>query len=155
MSATAARAWSLAGALCGVVFVADQAVKAVVEANIVPGEEIELLGPLGLTLSHNRGVAFGLAGGGGAMLILVAALALGLIGYLFARHATRPGIWVAAGLLAGGALGNLADRVRVDAVTDYIDFATWPAFNVADIAITFGVVLLVFLYYREAERRDG
>lgn len=150
MSASAARAWSLAGALCGVVFLADQAAKAVVEANLVPGEDVELLGPLGLTLSHNQGVAFGLAGGGGAMLVLVAALALGVIAFLFARHATRPGMWIAAGLLAGGALGNLADRVRTDAVTDYVDFATWPPFNVADAAISIGVVLLVFLYLREA-----
>lgn len=150
MSTTAARAWSLAGALCGAVFLADQAAKAVVEANLVPGEDVQLLGPLGLTLSHNRGVAFGLAGGGGAMLILVAALALGVIAFLFARHATRPGMWVAAGLLAGGALGNLADRVRADAVTDYVDVATWPPFNLADTAITCGVALLVLLYIRAA-----
>jgi signal peptidase II len=150
VSTTAARAWSLAGALCGAVFLADQAAKAVVEANLVPGEDVQLLGPLGLTLSHNRGVAFGLAGGGGAMLILVAALALGVIAFLFARHATRPGMWVAAGLLAGGALGNLADRVRADAVTDYVDVATWPPFNLADTAITCGVALLVLLYIRAA-----
>ena len=155
MSAPAARAWSLAGALCGFVFAADQAAKAVVEANIVPGEEIELLGPLGLTLSHNSGVAFGLAGGGGAMLILVAALALGAIAYVFAHHATRPGMWVAAGLLVGGALGNLADRVRADAVTDYIDVGAWPPFNLADVAITLGVVLLVLLYFRDVQAEGG
>lgn len=157
MSAPAARAWSLAGALCGVVFLADQAAKAAVESNLVPGEEVELLGPLGLTLSHNRGVAFGLAGGGGAGLVLLAVLVLGLIGCVFARHATRPGTWVAAGLLAGGALGNLADRVRADAVTDYVDFAAWPPFNLADVSITFGVALLALLYLRESgpEPRGG
>jgi signal peptidase II len=148
---TPARAWSLAAALCGAIFAADQAAKAAIEANLVPGEVVEVLGPLSLTLSHNRGVAFGLAGGGGVFLILLAALALGVIGYLFARSATRPGMWVAAGLLAGGALGNLADRIRADEVTDYIDIGSWPAFNLADIAITCGVVLLVLLYFREAE----
>ncbi len=51
-------------------------------------------------------------------------------------------MWVAAGLLAGGALGNLADRVRADAVTDYIQIGSWPAFNLADVAITAGVLLL-------------
>ena len=61
-----ARAWGLAGVLCALVVAADQAAKAVVEANLVPGEEVDVLGPLGLTLSHNRGVAFGLAGGAGA-----------------------------------------------------------------------------------------
>ncbi|HET8813561.1 MAG TPA: signal peptidase II [Solirubrobacterales bacterium] len=149
MNAATLRAWSLAGALCGAVFLADQALKAVVESSLVPGEDVEVLGPLGLTLSHNRGVAFGLAGGGGAMLVLVAVLALGVIGYVFARNATRPGTWVAAGLLAGGALGNLADRVRADAVTDYIDIATWPPFNLADVAITCGVALLLLLYWRD------
>lgn len=155
MSSAALRAWCLAGALCGLVVAADQAAKAAVEANLVPGEQVAVLGPLDLTLSHNRGVAFGLAGGGGAPLALVAVLALGVIGFLFARGATRPGMWVAAGLLAGGALGNLADRVRTDGVTDYIDVASWPAFNLADIAITLGVLLLVFLYFQEERERES
>lgn len=154
MSSAALRAWCLSGALCGLVVAADQAAKAAVEANLVPGEQVDVLGPLQLTLSHNRGVAFGLAGGGGAPLVLVAALALGVIGFLFARSATRPGMWVAAGLLAGGALGNLADRVRADEVTDYVDVASWPAFNFADVAITLGILLLVFLYFQE-EREGG
>ena len=146
-----ARAWALAGVLCAIVVGVDQAAKAVVEANLTTGEEVDLLGPLGLTLSHNRGVAFGLAGGTGAPLILVALGGLGVIGYLFARQPTRPGMWVATGLLAGGAIGNLLDRITSDAVTDYIDVSAWPAFNVADIAITCGVALLVVLYLREAD----
>jgi signal peptidase II len=155
VSPAAARAWALAGALCGLVFAADQGAKAAVEASLFPGEQVDVLGPLQLTLSHNRGVAFGLAGGGGAVLVLAGALALGVIGCLFARHAAKPGMWVAAGLLAGGALGNLADRVRADEVTDYVDVGSWPAFNLADVAITCGVVLLVLLYLREAEAGDS
>lgn len=155
MSSATARAWCLAGALCGLVFAADQGAKAAVEASLFPGEQVDVLGPLQLTLSHNRGVAFGLAGGGGAVLVLVAALALGVIGYIFARSATRPGMWVAAGLLAGGALGNLADRLRADQVTDYIDVGAWPAFNLADIAITLGILLLVFLYLRDERERES
>jgi len=147
----APRAWALAGALCGLVFAADQAAKAAVEANLVLGEKVDVLGPLELTLSHNRGVAFGLAGGGGVALIVLAALALGVIAYLFASNVTKPGMWIAVGLLAGGALGNLADRIRADAVTDYIDVASWPAFNLADVAITGGVILLLLLYLRDAE----
>ncbi len=146
---TVLRAWSLAGALCGLVFAADQAAKAAIEANLFPGEQVDLLGPLGLTLAHNRGVAFGLAGGGGVLLVLLAALSLGVIGYLFSRNAERPWMWVAVGLLAGGALGNLADRVRADQVTDYVDIGAWPAFNLADVAISLGVVLLVLLYLKE------
>lgn len=151
MSASA-RAWCLAGALCALVVAADQAAKAAIEANLVRGEEVDVLGPLGLTLAHNRGVAFGLAGGAGAPLILITVVALGVVGYLFARDPARPGMWVATGLLAGGAIGNLADRIRADAVTDYIDLSPWPPFNLADVAITLGVLLLVFLYLRDAER---
>ena len=157
MSAATARAWSLAGALCGLVFLADQAAKAAVEDRLVIGEQVDVLGPLGLTLSHNRGVAFGLAGGAGVGLVLVTLGALAVIGYIFSRKPERPGMWVAVGLLAGGALGNLADRIRADAVTDYVDVGSWPPFNLADAAITCGVILLVLLYLRdaEAEADDG
>lgn len=151
MSATT-RAWCLAGALCALVLAADQAAKAAIEAQLVPGEDVDVLGPLGLTLSHNRGVAFGLAGGAGAPLILITLVALGVVVYLFARNPARPGMWVATGLLTGGAIGNLVDRVRAGAVTDFVDLPSWPPFNLADMAITAGVLLLVFLYLRDAEK---
>ncbi len=149
-----ARAWRLAGALCGLVVILDQAAKALVEANLVPGQDVEVAGPLELTLSHNSGVAFGLASGGGTRLVLVTALALAFVGYLFSREPTRPGMWIAAGLLAGGALGNLADRIRADAVTDYIAIGSWPAFNLADVAVTAGVLLLALSYAREPHLRE-
>ena len=154
MSGAGGRAWRLAGALCGLVVVADQAAKAVVEAHLVPGQEVEVLGPLELTLTHNSGVAFGLAGGGGVGLVLLTLAALAFIGLLFQRNPTRPGMWIAVGLLAGGAIGNLADRVRADAVTDYIQLPHWPAFNLADIAVTVGVIILALAYLREPESRD-
>ena len=88
----------------------------------MPGEDVDVLGPLDLTLAHNNGVAFGLAGGGGGAVIAAHRWPRSASDrLLFARDPARPGMWVAVGLLAGGALGNLADRVRVDAVTDYID----------------------------------
>jgi signal peptidase II len=146
------RAWCLAGALCGLVVALDQGAKAAVEAHLLPGEQVDVLGPLALTLSYNRGVAFGLAGGGGAGLVLLAAASLAAIGALFAREPTRPGMWVAIGLLAGGALGNLADRVREGEVTDYVDVLSWPPFNLADAAITLGVGLLILLYLRQPHR---
>jgi signal peptidase II len=156
VSATA-RAWGLAGVLCAVVVAADQAAKAKIEADLVPGEVVDVLGPLKLTLAHNTGVAFGLAGGAGVGLVLVTLGALALIGYLFSRKPERPWMWVAVGLLAGGALGNLLDRIRADAVTDYVDLGSWPPFNLADVAITSGVLLLVLLYLldAEAETDDG
>jgi signal peptidase II len=145
-----ARAWGLAGALTGLVLILDQVAKAVVEAELVPGEDVDVLGPLELTLSHNTGVAFGLASGGGALLVALPILALVAVGVVFSRDPTRRGMWVAVGLLAGGALGNLVDRVRADAVTDYIQVGSWPAFNVADIAVTAGVLLFALAYLRES-----
>jgi signal peptidase II len=152
VKSAAARAWCLAGAVALGVILADQVVKAIVEAQITLGEKIDVLGPLGLTLSHNEGVAFGLAGGSGAPLVAITLIALGVVLYLFHSNPTRSGMWVATGLLAGGAVGNLADRVRVGAVTDFIDLPAWPPFNLADVAITCGVILLVWIYVREAER---
>ena len=155
MSFATARAWSLAAVVCGLVFLADQGAKAAIEAHLVPGQYQEVLGPLELTLSHNRGIAFGLAGGAGVKLVLTTALALAVIGYLFARNPRRPGMWLAVGLVAGGAIGNLADRIRADAVTDFIAVGSWPPFNLADVSITVGVLLLVYLYMRDAEREES
>jgi signal peptidase II len=149
VSGDGARAWRLGGALCGLVIVLDQATKALAEANLAPGEEVELLGPVGLTLSHNSGVAFGLASGSGEALVLLGVVALvGIVGFLFAREPDRPGLWIATGLLAGGAFGNLIDRVLEGEVTDYIDVLSWPAFNIADVAITVGIVLFALIYLR-------
>jgi lipoprotein signal peptidase len=135
-------AWRLAGALCGLVVAVDQGIKAAIQANLYPGDHVDVLGPLGLTLSHNSGVAFGLAGGGGVLLVAFALGSIAFIGWLFSRDPTRSWMWVAVGLLAGGALGNLADRIRAEAVTDYVDIFSWPPFNLADVSITLGVVLL-------------
>ncbi|MET0304646.1 MAG: signal peptidase II [Solirubrobacterales bacterium] len=151
MSGSRSRAWGLAGALCALVVALDQAAKAVIEANLVPGEKVDVLGPIGLTLAHNDGVAFGLASGGGLALVALTITALIFVGVLFARNPTRPGMWVAIGLLAGGALGNLVDRVRAGEVTDYLDVLSWPPFNLADVAITLGVIVLALSYLTEGE----
>jgi signal peptidase II len=148
------RAWGLAAVLCVVVLVIDQVVKDIVEKHIVLGEQVNVLGPLKLTLSHNEGVAFGLAAGGGVGLVLITLIALGVVLFLFSRDPTRPGMWVATGLLAGGALGNLVDRIRHGHVTDFIELPHWPPFNLADCAITCGVVILLFIYVREAEQTE-
>lgn len=149
MSPERARAWRRAGALCVLVVILDQVAKALIEANLVPGEQVDVLGPLTLTLAHNRGVAFGMASGGGLALIALTIAALVFVGVLFARDPARSGMWVAVGLLVGGALGNLTDRVRAGEVTDYVDFLSWPPFNLADVAITLGVVALALVYMRE------
>jgi signal peptidase II len=148
------RACRLAGALAVFVLVVDQVVKAIIEHNIVLGEQVDVLGPLKLTLSHNEGVAFGLASGSGIGLIVVTLVALGVVLWLFSREPARPWMWVATGLLAGGAIGNLIDRLRHGHVTDFIELPHWPPFNLADCGITCGVVILLVIYVREAERTE-
>jgi len=149
---------SLAALTAVFVVVTDQASKALVRTGIPRGEDRDLI--LGARLVHvrNDGVAFGQLGGSGALVgIVVAAALIGLLAY-FALHRETPLIWLPTGLLLGGALGNLIDRLNVGAVTDFVKLPHWPAFNVADMAITVGVVallLVVELHARRAGRATG
>lgn len=147
-----AAAWGRAALVVAAVVTLDQAVKALVVDSVSTGEKRDLF--LGIDLVHvrNSGIAFGLLEGGGAIVVLVAA-ALSLLVAYFATHTNRPLLWLATGLLVGGALGNLLDRARDGAVTDFIDPPLWPAFNVADMAITAGVIVL--LLSLELAHEDG
>ena len=96
--------------------------------------------------TFNDGIAFGLAPGGHT--IVIALIGLALLGVLlyFARHSTRRLVWLPTGLLIGGALSNILDRVRDGSVTDFIKLPLgWPPFNLADAAITIGVVILALV----------
>ncbi len=138
--------------LAAAVLIADQITKAIALAHLVPGVPIELTGWLSLTLVMNPGLAFGLlAGVPPSWRWVIAALSLVAL-IVLARVALRvlptdgwPG-QVAVGLIFGGAVGNLIDRGRWGAVVDFVDAHWrgyhWPAFNVADSAITVGVTLL-------------
>jgi signal peptidase II len=131
----------------------DQAVKALVRTTIERGEEVGLVLGIDLVNVRNTGIAFGLFAGGGALLVLFAVAALAALLVFFARHRDRPLVWLPTGLLIGGAAGNLIDRAREGAVTDFIDLPAWPAFNLADVAITLGVLAL--LYVLEGPPRHG
>ncbi len=126
------------------VLAADQATKALVRAEIPRGGEESVLPFLTLVNTRNSGIAFGLLQDAGPLLVIVALAALLGILAIFAYNAGRPRIWIAMGLLLGGALGNLLDRAVEGAVTDFIDLPAWPAFNLADISITVGVVAMVW-----------
>jgi signal peptidase II len=126
----------------------DQLTKALVTASIERGEAVDVIGPLKFTLTYNDGVAFGLAGGGGIFVILLSMVALVALGAFIATAPDRPGTWLAGGLILGGALGNMIDRVRIGHVTDFILLPNWPAFNLADASITVGVVLLAWTVIR-------
>jgi signal peptidase II len=140
------RAASVRAALVAVAAVVlDQAVKALVRGEVSPGERISVVPGLHIVRVHNSGVAFGLFPGGGVVLVVVGALALAaLLAFFVTNHARRL-VWLPTGLLIGGAAGNLVDRVRDGSVTDFLKLPHWPAFNVADMAITVGVVALVFV----------
>ena len=137
------RGWGAAIALALVVIGLDQLTKGVVRGALEPGERVELFLGIDLALISNRGIAFGFLGDGGPLVLAVTLVALVAMLVWFATAPSRPGLWLAVGLLLGGAVGNLIDRLRIDGVTDFIDPPLWPAFNVADIAITLGAVALV------------
>jgi signal peptidase II len=126
----------------------DQLTKAIVRATLDRGEDAELILGIDLTNVRNTGVAFGMLAGGGTLLTIVTLVALAGLAGFFVAYSHRAHAWIPTGLLLGGALGNLLDRIRQGYVTDFIDLPWWPAFNVADIAITFGVVALFFVMDR-------
>ncbi len=148
-----ASAWGLA--LTGIVFALDQVTKQAVVDHVARGDPVDLA--LGVKLSNvrNDGIAFGLLQGaadGVVLALTISALAL-LVAY-FAAHAARPGLWFAVGLVVGGALGNLADRIRIGAAIDFLDPPLWPAFNIADLAIVIGVTVLVFALLAPPESHE-
>jgi signal peptidase II len=143
---SAVSAWVRAGLVLLVVVAADQLSKHAIRHSIVPGEEHSVLPGLQLVNTRNNGVAFGFLPGDHIAVTLVIGLALLALLVYFALHATRPLIWLPTGMLIGGALGNILDRLREGAVTDFIKLPLgWPPFNLADTSITLGVLLLVIV----------
>jgi signal peptidase II len=142
------RAWGLAGLVAAAVLAADQLTKALVRADLELGERRDVVAFLDLLRVNNDGVAFEALGGGGVLVPIVVGAAIAALLVYFALHATRPLAWLPTGMLIGGALGNALDRVRDGHVTDFLKVPHWPAFNVADIAITLGVVALLFVLER-------
>ncbi len=138
-------AWGWLTATAALVVAADQTSKAVAVASLVRGESVDIFFGLELTHVRNTGVAFGALSGGGAIVLVLIACAVGLLLAYFARHATTRGLWLPVGMILGGALGNLADRSREGTVIDFIDPAIWPAFNVADVAIVVGVLGIFYV----------
>jgi signal peptidase II len=138
-----AQAWSWAVALAGAIVALDQLTKQLVIAGIERGEPVDVIFGFELANVRNKGVAFGLLAGGEVPVLIFTLAALVLLALYFGLHLSRPGLWVAVGLITGGALGNLADRVRSGSVIDFLDPPLWPAFNLADVAIVGGVAILV------------
>ncbi len=136
--------------IAGVIVVLDQIIKAIVVHSMQMGSSINILGSVvRLTRTENSGAAFGLFKDGRIAFIIVSAIAsLALIVLRREIAKMRSREQMSFGLILGGAVGNLVDRVRVGAVVDFLDIGVgsvrWPAFNVADSAITIGVSILAF-----------
>jgi signal peptidase II len=133
----------------------DQLTKHIVEHSIVPGEERRFLPGIQFVDTRNRGVAFGFFPGNHLAVTVLISLALAVLLAYFAIHAARPLIWLPTGMIAGGALGNVLDRVRHGSVTDFVKLPLgWPPFNLADTSITLGILVLFLLIDRSraAER---
>jgi signal peptidase II len=136
----------LLGLALGVIAL-DQATKALVVHSLSHGRVINLFGGLVLLdYTVNSGAAFGILRARGLLFILVAVLVSGFIIVSYRRVVTSPlPIRIALGLILGGAIGNLIDRIRLGHVVDFIDLGWWPVFNLADSSIVVGVVLLALL----------
>jgi signal peptidase II len=142
---TRAGGWARALGTVSIVAAVDQASKQVVLASLDRGESVNVFLGLDLTNARNDGVAFGALQGRGTIVALLIAASLVLLLAYFALHARSPWLWLPTGLLLGGALGNLVDRVREGAVIDFIDPIAWPVFNLADVSIVVGVLALLFV----------
>ncbi|HXF97891.1 MAG TPA: signal peptidase II [Gaiellaceae bacterium] len=135
--------WLALLAVASAAVFADQLTKQVIARTLAVGERVDLVGPLSIHHVENSGIAFGLFASRTTIVIAVTALAVAWMVWFFARAGRRhPILPVALGLVLGGSVANLVDRVRLGRVTDFLDLEAWPAFNLADTFIVVGVALL-------------
>jgi signal peptidase II len=145
------RAASRAALVFVLVVALDQLTKHTLGTWIEPGQVRHVIPGVTLVYERNTGVAFSFLAGTGALVYAVTAIALiALVAFMTARPARRL-LWLPTGMLVGGAVGNLIDRITLGSVIDFIKLPHWPSFNVADMSITFGVVILVFVIERGAD----
>jgi signal peptidase II len=142
----AAGAWQWAGlvAVAAAAIVADQVTKHIVTSTLGLDESVHVVGPLSIHHVQNSGIAFGLFSSATAVVTVLTGVAIVWMVVFFARSGARhPVLPAALGLLIGGSLSNLVDRIRLHHVTDFIDLGWWPAFNLADSFIVIGVAILL------------
>jgi signal peptidase II len=137
--------WLSLAAIALAAVAADQLTKQIVVSQLQLDEATHVIGPFWIHHVQNSGIAFGLFASATAVVILLTAAAVAWMLVFFARSGARhPILPVALGLVIGGSLSNLLDRVRLGYVTDFIDLRHWPAFNLADSFIVIGVAVLLF-----------
>ena len=139
------------------VFSLDQVTKALVRSSLLLGESVPRDGLIRITHTFNTGSAFGLFPNQTMFLILASLVGISILVMVY-RHHPFPGfpLRLALGMQLGGAIGNLADRLRMGHVTDFVDLGLWPVFNVADASIVVGIVIIAYVFVfagREPARR--
>ena len=143
------RAWraiALAALTAVAVLAADQLSKRAIEHSVTPGEQQRVLPGVSFVNTRNHGVAFGFLPGSQWLVTILIGIAVAALLVYFTRHLDRPLIWLPTGMLLGGAIGNILDRVRHGSVTDFVKLPLgWPPFNLADASITLGILILFLL----------
>ena len=131
--------------VASLLFVLDRVAKIAVAKNMSYGQSIPVLPKIfHLTFVLNDGTAFSLFKGQNTILAGLSALVIiFIIGYAMIHKAPGLAVSLALGLILGGALGNLVDRIKFGRVIDFLDFRVWPVFNVADSCITIGIAILI------------
>jgi signal peptidase II len=141
--------WARVAIVVMVVLAIDRLTKHAVESSIHPGEERPFLPGVEIVHTHNAGVAFGLLSGTHVYLTVALAAVVVLVLLVFALRVVKGPTWLPAGMILGGALGNVIDRLRFGSVTDFVKLPLgWPPFNLADASITIGVIVLALLASR-------
>jgi signal peptidase II len=147
--------WLSLGAVALAALGADQLTKAIVTSRLALNEDVHVVGPFSIHHVQNSGIAFGFFASATSLVILLTGVAVIWMIYFFARSGSRHTVLpVALGLVIGGSVSNLIDRVRLGHVTDFLDFTYWPAFNLADTFIVVGVAILL-LALVSADRSTG
>jgi signal peptidase II len=126
---------------------ADQVTKEIVRSQLLLGESVDVTSFFAIHHVRNTGIAFGLFPGAASPVTILTGIAVIWMIVYFARSGARhPALPVAFGFLLGGSLSNFVDRVRQGYVTDFLDPDYWPAFNLGDVFITVGVVILIAVF---------
>ncbi|MCX5680565.1 MAG: signal peptidase II [Candidatus Omnitrophica bacterium] len=149
--------FSPAGFIALAVFSLDRFTKIAALKILDLGQSVRAIpGVLRITLVLNDGAAFGLFKGRAAFFVFISlAVIIAIVAYIIkSRPLNRP-ISIGLGLILGGALGNLADRIVLGKVVDFIDFGIWPVFNIADSCITIGAAVLVFSMLAKSSKRKA